>query len=92
MEKTPSAAPSIATPFGRASLVAEAAVSADGRPGEELVVQRLATADGPLVRVGYRRDGRVLRGPVSATPAALRALLGAVKKAGIEEVLLPQRK
>jgi hypothetical protein len=92
MEKTPSATPSIATPFGRASLVAEAAVSADGRPGEELVVQRLDTADGPLVRLGYRRDGRILRGPVSATPAAFRALLGAAKKAGIEEVLLPQRK
>jgi hypothetical protein len=92
MEKTPPAAPFIATPFGRASLVAEAAVSADGRPGEELVVQRLDTADGPLVRVGYRRDGRVLRGPVSATPAALRALLDAAKVAGIGKVLLPEQK
>jgi hypothetical protein len=89
MEKTPPAAPSIATPFGRASLVAEAAVSAGGRPGEELVVQRLDTADGPLIRVGYRRDGRILRGPVSATPAALRALLDAATPAVLDKVILP---
>jgi hypothetical protein len=92
MEKTPPAAPSIATPFGRASLVAEAAVSAEGRSGEELVVQRLDTAEGPLVRLGYRRDGRVVRGPVSATPATLRALLEAAKGAGIDKVVLPAQK
>ena len=92
MEKTPPAAPPIATPFGRGTLVAEAAVSSGGRPDEELVVQRLDTADGPLVRVGYRRNGRMLRGPVSATPEALRALLDAVKGAGIQKVLLPAKK
>ena len=92
MEKTPPAAPSIATPFGRASLVAEAAVSADGRPGEELVLQRLDAPDGPLVRFGWRRDGHMLRGPVSATPATLRALLDAAKGAGIDKVLLPAKK
>jgi hypothetical protein len=92
MEKTPPAAPPIATPFGRATLVAEAAVSAGGRPDEELVVQRLDTAEGPLVRVGYRRDGRILRGPVSATPEALRALLDAAQRAGIQKVLLPTEK
>jgi hypothetical protein len=92
MEKTPSAAPSIATPFGRASLVAEAAVSADGRPGEELVMQRLEADDGPLIRFGWRRDGHMLRGPVSATPGTLRALLDAAKGAGIDKVLLPTKK
>ena len=92
MENTPSAAPSIATPFGRARLVAEAAVSADGRPGEELVMQRLDAGGSALVRFGYRRDGRMLRGPVSATPAALRALLDAAKGAGIDKVLLPGKK
>jgi len=89
MEKTPPAAPPIATPFGRATLVAEAAVSAGGRPDEELVVPRLDTAEGPLVRVGYRRDGRILRGPVSASGVAL---LDAAQRAGIQKVLLSTKK
>lgn len=75
MEKTSSKPKTVASPLGPARVVAEAAVAAGGRAGEELVVQRLDTAAGPLIRLGYRREGRMLRGPMSATPAELAALL-----------------
>jgi hypothetical protein len=75
MEKTSPKPKTVASPLGPARVVAEAAVAPEGRAGEELVVQRLDTAEGPLVRLGYRRDGRMLRGPMSATPAELAALL-----------------
>ncbi len=75
MEKTSPKPKTVASPLGPARVVAEAAVAAGGRAGEELVLQRLDTPDGPLVRLGYRRDGRMLRGPMSATPAELAALL-----------------
>jgi hypothetical protein len=75
MEKTSPKPKTVASPLGPARVVAEAAVAAAGRAGEELVLQRLDTAAGPLVRLGYRRDGRMLRGPMSATPAELAELL-----------------
>lgn len=75
MEKPPPKPKTVASPLGPARVVAEAAVPAEGRAGEELVVQRLDTAGGPLIRLGYRRAGRMMRGPMSATPAELAALL-----------------
>ena len=75
MEKTSPKPKTVASPLGPARVVAEAAVAAGGRAGEELVLQRLDTSEGPLVRLGYRRDGRMLRGPMSATPAEFAALL-----------------
>jgi hypothetical protein len=75
MEKTSPKQQTVASPLGPARVVAEASVAAEGRAGEELVLQRLDTPDGPLVRLGYRREGRMLRGPMSATPAELSALL-----------------
>jgi hypothetical protein len=75
MEKTSPKPKTVASPLGPARVVAEAAVAVEGRAGEELVLQRLDTSEGPLVRLGYRRDGRMLRGPMSATPAELAALL-----------------
>jgi hypothetical protein len=75
MEKTSPKPKTVASPLGPARVVAEVAVAAGDRAGEELVLQRLDTAEGPLVRLGYRREGRMLRGPMSATPAELAALL-----------------
>ena len=46
MEKTSPKPKTVASPLGPARVVAEAAVAADGRAGEELVVQRLDTAEG----------------------------------------------
>ena len=77
MEKTSPKPKTVASPLGPAWVVAEAAVPAEGRAGEELVLQRLDTPEGPLVRLGYRRDGRMLRGPMSATPDEFAALLRA---------------
>lgn len=79
MEPTPSAAKPVASPLGPARVVAETAIAAAGRDGEELVAQRLEVGDVALVRLGYRREGRVLRGPVSATPEELAALLKAAR-------------
>jgi hypothetical protein len=64
----------VATPHGPATVVAEASVPAAGRPDECLVLQRLETPSGDLIRLGYRRGDRMLRGPVSATAAELAAL------------------
>jgi hypothetical protein len=70
----------VAVPGGSAALVAEVAVAA-ARGGEELVLQRLEADVGPLVRLGYRRGGSVIRGPVSATPDELRRLAAAAQAA-----------
>jgi hypothetical protein len=70
----------VAVPGGSAALIAEVAVPA-ARGGEELVLQRLEADDGPLVRLGYRRGGAVVRGPVSATPGELRQLAAAARAA-----------
>jgi hypothetical protein len=66
----------VSVPGGSAALVAEVAVAA-ARGGEELVLQRLEADGGPLLRLGYRRGGAVVRGPVSATPDELRRLAAA---------------
>jgi hypothetical protein len=75
------------TPFGAGAVTAEIAIPAESRPGDELVAQRIETGAGPLLRVAYRRADRMLRGPVSATPAdaaALRrALVGAAEFADV---------
>jgi hypothetical protein len=62
------------TPFGAGVVTAEIAIAAESRPGDELVAQRVETDGGPLLRVAYRRADRMLRGPVSATPADAAAL------------------
>jgi hypothetical protein len=47
-----------------------------GRPDEEIVLQALDAGEAPaMVRLGYRRGGRAIRGPVSATVAELHELL-----------------
>jgi hypothetical protein len=84
MDQTSPKPKTVASPLGPARVVAEAAVAAEGRAGEELVVQRLETPEGPLVRLGYRRDGRMLRGPMSATPAELAALF---REARMQQVM-----
>jgi hypothetical protein len=69
----------VTTPCGPGRVVAETAIPAESRPGEELVVQRVATATGELMRIGYRRGDRMMRGPVSATAPELAALRDAVR-------------
>jgi hypothetical protein len=72
--------PVVNVPDGRARLVGEVAVRPSDRPDEELVVQALESQDGePLVRVGYRRHGRMLRGPMTAAAADLAALVVALR-------------
>jgi hypothetical protein len=69
-----------ATPLGAAAVVAELRLPASLREGDEIVLQRLDSAAGPLVRLGYRRADRMIRGPVSLTRAdveTLRALVAA---------------
>ncbi|MGI9116974.1 MAG: hypothetical protein ACR2JV_04995, partial [Gaiellales bacterium] len=59
------ARPTIAVPGGRAILIAEVVEPGDDAVGE-IVIQTLERADGArFVRLGYRRGGRVIRGPVS---------------------------
>jgi hypothetical protein len=65
----PSTAPAtratIAVPGGRAVLLAEHVMVGDDELGE-IVVQSLERSDGRrYVRLGYRRSGRMIRGPVS---------------------------
>ena len=69
-----------ATPLGAAAVVAELRLPASLREGDEIVLQRLDSAAGPLVRLGYRRADRMIRGPVSLAPAdvaTLRAMVAA---------------
>jgi hypothetical protein len=78
----------VTVPAGRARLVAEVATRPEGRPQEELVVQALEAEDGePLLRVGYRRDGRMVRGPMTATAPDLGALVSALRG----DALVPER-
>lgn len=81
-ETAPARAPRarrVAIPGGHAEVLDEVRLAVAARPGEQLVAQALATADGPLLRVGYARAGRVVRGPVTATPAEVLALANAVQ-------------
>lgn len=66
---TAPARPTVACPGGRAAVVAEQVVHDDPDTGE-VVLQTLARADGErFVRIGYRRGGRLIRGPVSLPEA-----------------------
>jgi hypothetical protein len=66
----------VTVPGGNATLLAEVRLAPAARPEEELVLQALEPREGPaLLRLGYRRGGHAVRGPVSATAAELGALL-----------------
>jgi len=55
----------IAVPGGRATLLAEHVMIGDPATGE-IAIQSLERTDGTrFVRMGYRRNGRMIRGPVS---------------------------
>ena len=55
----------IAVPGGRAVLLAEHVLPGDTETGE-IAIQSLERSDGTrFVRMGYRRNGRMIRGPVS---------------------------
>jgi hypothetical protein len=80
----------VTVPGGSARLVAEISVRPDARPDEEITLQALETGEGEaLVRLGYRREGRMLRGPVTATPAELAALVAAARREPALEAALP---
>jgi hypothetical protein len=79
----------IATPQGNAKLIDEIVVPSSFGPEDELVLQRLETSDGPLLRAGYRRAGRMLRGPVSATPEEVSELLRAATRSSSLSQVLP---
>jgi len=75
IERAPRAA-RVAVPGGSARLAGEVRLVPDARPDEEILLQALEPRDAPaLLRLGYRRGGRTIRGPVSATTAELQALL-----------------
>lgn len=69
----------VTIPGGRATVVDETAVEV-GRPDEAIVVQLLDATDGPRVRIGYRRTGRTVRGPVTATADELERLVDAISR------------
>ena len=57
--------PTIAVPGGRATLLAEQVLNGDPATGD-IAIQSLERTDGTrFVRMGYRRTGRMIRGPVS---------------------------
>ena len=57
--------PTIAVPGGRAILLAEQVLPGDPTTGD-IAIQSLERTDGTrFVRMGYRRNGRMIRGPVS---------------------------
>ncbi len=65
----------IAVPGGRAILVAEVVETGDNETGD-FVLQALERSDGScFVRIGYRRSGRLIRGPISIPPPAWTRLL-----------------
>ena len=86
----PSPAPASAVPGGSPSSPRPPS-AADGRPGEELVLQRARHRRRPAraARLPPRRP--MLRGPVSATPAALARRCSAPREEGRHRrVLLPR--
>lgn len=91
---TPATAPArparVSIPGGQAAVLAEVRLVPAARPDEELVLQALQTRAGEsLLRLGYRRGGNVLRGPVSATPAELAALVALAAAEPAVAALLP---
>ena len=74
MTTTTAPTPTVACPGGRAAVLVEEVVH-DDPIGGEVVAQLLERADGErFVRLGYRRGGRVIRGPVSVPEAVWAAL------------------
>ena len=68
------ARPTVACPGGRAAVLAEQVVH-DDPDGGDVVLQLLERTDGArYLRLGYRRAGRVIRGPVSLPEAAWAGL------------------
>ena len=66
----------VSLPGGSARVAGEVRLEVAERPGEELVLQALDRGEAaPLLRLGYRRGDRMIRGPVSATSAELLELL-----------------
>ena len=83
--------PLVAAPGGPARLRAEVSIRPAARPDEEIVVQGLEAADGaPLLRLGYRRSGRMLRGPVTVAPDELTSLAAAVRLDPVLSAGLPE--
>jgi len=80
MDPTTSTKPRRASIPGGTAIVAAELVVATTRHGEVLVLQRLDAVGGPLLRLGYRRGGTTIRGPVSVTPDELAALAAAVAR------------
>ena len=82
----PVARATIVVPGGRARLLAEIVESGDSETGD-IVLQALERNDGfQLIRVGYRRNGRMVRGPVSVSPRTWKRL---ISKAGADAVIAP---
>lgn len=80
----------IAVPGGRATLTAEVAETGDDATGD-VVLQSLERSDGRcFLRIGYRRNGRLVRGPVSCEPRALARLLKRAAKDATIGPLLPE--
>lgn len=79
----------IAVPGGRATLTAEIVETCDAETGD-IVLQSLERSDGTcFLRLGYRRNGRLIRGPVSFEPRALRRLFKQAAKDATIGPLLP---
>ena len=80
-DTTPTATPSarvrrVGLPGGSARVAGEVRRAVGERPDEERVLQALERRDAaPLLRLGYRRGDRMIRGPVSATSDELLELL-----------------
>ncbi len=82
----------IAVPGGRATLTAEVVETGDSETGE-IVLQSLERSDGRcFLRLGYRRNGRLVRGPVSFEPRAFARLLKQASKDATIGPLLPDGK
>jgi len=82
----------IAVPGGRATLTAEVVEIGDSETGD-IVLQALERSDGRcFLRLGYRRNGRLVRGPVSFEPRAFARLVKQAAKDAIIGPLLPDGK
>ena len=79
----------IAVPGGRATLISEIVETGDNETGD-IVLQSLERSDGRcFLRLGYRRNGRLIRGPVSFEPRAVARLFKQAAKDTTIGPLLP---